>query len=95
MKSVFEIFLYYLIAQKADNLKGEEEVIKVILLEINDNVLFCKYNILDDSISDKIAKALIIKVLLIDYCDNYYSDQASKIKFFNVKSEIEDIIDYE
>ncbi len=70
------------------------EVIKIPTLEVRERTLVCAYEILVDDITDKMVETLILSVLLQDYCDRYYEDQADKIDLLNLKSNVRWTIPY-
>lgn len=65
-----------------------EGVIKIPTLEVRERTLVCAYEILVDDITDKMLETLILSVLLQDYCDRYYEEQADKIDLLNLKSNV-------
>lgn len=78
---------YHVILQRSSNGHNllETEVIKIPVLELQKETLICKYEILKDDITEEIAQSLIKHVLLDEYCDNYYKNQANVIDFINLK----------
>ncbi|KHD05331.1 hypothetical protein PN36_34360 [Candidatus Thiomargarita nelsonii] len=70
------------------------EVIKIPTLEVRERTLVCAYKILVDDITDKMVETLILSVLLQDYCDRYYEDQADQIDLLNLKSNVRSTIPY-
>jgi hypothetical protein len=78
---------YHVILQRSSNGHNlpKTEVIKIPVLELQKETLICKYEILKDDITEAMAQSLIKHVLLDEYCDNYYKNQANVIDFINLK----------
>ncbi|MBW4666545.1 MAG: hypothetical protein KME60_03655 [Cyanomargarita calcarea GSE-NOS-MK-12-04C] len=78
---------YYVVLQRSQNGHNplKTEVIKIPTLELQKHTLICKYEVLKNDITDEIAQLLIKKVLLNEYCDNFYKKQANTIDFVNLK----------
>lgn len=87
---------YYVVLRRSSNGQDQTkvEVIKIPSLEVKDRTLVCDYEIMADDITDKMAQSLILSVLLADYCDHYYEDQAEEIEFINLKSDARRKIPY-
>ncbi len=79
---------YHVILQRSSNghKLSQTEVIKIPVLELQKETLICKYEILKDDITEAMAQSLIKHILLDEYCDNYYKNQANLIDFINLKS---------
>ncbi|RUT03930.1 hypothetical protein DSM106972_048440 [Dulcicalothrix desertica PCC 7102] len=78
---------YYVVLQRSPNEHNQSktEIIKIPVLELEKDTLICKYEILKHDITDEMAQLLIKNVLLNEYCDNYYRNQANMIDFINLK----------
>ncbi|BAZ09601.1 hypothetical protein NIES4071_14100 [Calothrix sp. NIES-4071] len=78
---------YYVVLQRSINgyNQPKTEVIKIPVLELEKDTLICKYEILKHDITDEMAQSLIKQVLLGEYCDNYYKNQADTIDFINLQ----------
>ena len=78
---------YHVILQRSSNSHNlpETEVIKIPVLELQKETLICKYEILNSDISEAMAQSLIKHVLLDEFYDNYYKNQANVIDFINLK----------
>ena len=89
---------YYAVLQKDSDRKRrpqvEIEVIKIPTLEVSARVLLCEYEILNDGVTENVAESLIISVLLGDYLEHFYRDQADNIKFVNVRMNKDKTIAY-
>ena len=77
---------YHVILQRSSNGHNlpRTEVIKIPVLELEEETLICKYEILKDDITEAMAQSLIKYVLLDEFCDNYYKNKANIIDFINL-----------
>ena len=87
---------YYVVLQKNsnENSNSKTEVIKIPTLEVRNRILICEYEILINDITDKMAETLILTVLLRDYMENFYKEEADAIEFKNLKSNSSWTIQY-
>ena len=87
---------YYVVLQENsnENSNSKTEVIKIPTLEVRNRILSCEYEILINDITDKIAETLILTVLLRDYMENFYKEEADTIEFKNLKSNSSWTIQY-
>ncbi|NES20335.1 MAG: hypothetical protein F6K41_15730 [Symploca sp. SIO3E6] len=72
----------------------EIEAIKIPTLEVRDRTLVCEYEIMTNEITEQMAESLILTVLLEEFYDHEYQDEADKIEFINLKSQVARTIAY-
>jgi hypothetical protein len=87
---------YHAVLRRGSNGQNQPEVeaIKIPTLEVRERTLVCEYEILTNDITDKMAESLIVTVLLGDYYEHDYQDEADEIEFINIKSHTHRTISY-
>ncbi len=70
------------------------DVIKIPVLETRGRELVCEYEILVFDIDDAAARRLILDVILGEFADHYYRDQADTISFENLRTKVRWTVPY-
>lgn len=63
--------------------KNGSDLVKIPIFEVQDRVLYCEYEVLQESLSIEEVADLVAVVLLRRFCDNYYKDKADFVCLFN------------
>lgn len=74
--------------------RSQIEVIKIPTLEVKEKHLLCEYEILTEKLTESMAEFLIVNVLLGDYYDHDYRDEAELIEFTNIKFNTRNQVSY-
>ena len=77
---------YYIVLRRGKSKKDEVTVIKIPRLDVSGRTLICEYEILDESITDKMTEELIEQTVLKEYLEDDYRDQSDEILFHNLKT---------
>ncbi|NEP60294.1 MAG: hypothetical protein F6K31_25375, partial [Symploca sp. SIO2G7] len=87
---------YHAILRRNSNGQNQPEVetIKIPTLEVRDLTLVCEYEIMTNDITAPMAESLILTVLLEEFYEHDYQDEADKIEFINLKSQAARTIAY-
>ncbi|MEM8534879.1 MAG: hypothetical protein AAGF95_28825 [Chloroflexota bacterium] len=63
--------------------KNGIDLVKIPKLEVQDRVLHCEYEVLQENLSTEEVADLVFIVLLKRFCNNYYKDKADFVRLLN------------